>query len=87
MTQSKESGLKFEDQLKRLEDIVGRMESGDLTLDESLKLYEEGVKLSQSCTKRLDEAQKRIEVLLRTGSGELKTVPADDDLKPKKSKK
>ena len=45
MTQAKE--VTFEDQLKRLEDIVGRMESGDLTLDESLKLYEEGVKLSQ----------------------------------------
>ena len=85
MTTAKE--LKFEDQLKRLEDIVGKMESGDLTLDESLKLYEEGVKLSQSCTKRLEEAQKRIEILLRGGSGELKTVEADDDLKPKKNKK
>lgn len=85
MTQPKE--LKFEDQLKRLEDIVGKMESGDLTLDDSLKLYEEGVKLSQSCTKRLEEAQKRIEILLRSSSGELKTVPADDDLKPKKAKK
>lgn len=85
MSQAKE--LKFEDQLKRLEDIVGRMESGDLTLDESLKLYEEGVKLSQSCTKRLEEAQKRIEVLLRTSSGDLAAVPADDDLKPKKNKK
>lgn len=85
MTQGKE--VKFEDQLKRLEDIVGRMESGDLTLDESLKLYEEGVKLSQSCSKRLDEAQKRIDVLLRTSSGELAAVPADEDLKPKKSKK
>ena len=85
MTTAKE--LKFEDQLKRLEDIVGKMESGDLTLDESLKLYEEGVKLSQGCTKRLEEAQKRIEVLLRGSTGELKTVPADDDLKPKKNKK
>lgn len=78
---------KFEDQLKRLEDIVGRMESGDLTLDESLKLYEEGVKLSQGCTRRLEEAQKRIEILLRSSSGELKTVSADSDLKPKKAKK
>lgn len=85
MTAPKE--LKFEDQLNRLEEIVGRMESGDLTLDESLKLYEEGVKLSQSCSKRLEEAQKRIEILLRSGSGDLKTVPADDDLKPKKAKK
>lgn len=85
MTQAKEA--KFEDQLKRLEDIVGRMESGDLTLDESLKLYEEGIKLSQGCTKRLEEAQKRIEVLLRSSSGESRAVPADDDFKPKKAKK
>ncbi len=85
MTQVKEA--KFEDQLKRLEDIVGRMESGDLNLDEALKLYEEGIKLSQGCTKRLEEAQKRIEVLLRSSSGEAKAVPADEDFKPKKAKK
>ncbi len=54
---------KFEDALKKLEKIVAELESGKLTLDESLKKYEEGVKLSNMCSKLLESAQKKIEIL------------------------
>ncbi len=51
---------KFEDALEKLEGIVRKMESGDLPLEESLKSFEEGMKLIRFCTIRLDEAQRRI---------------------------
>jgi len=82
-----EKEVKFEDSLKKLEDIVDQLEGGDLNLDKSLKLYEEGVKLTRSCTHRLEEAQKRIEVLMRSSSGKLETAEVDENLKPKRKKK
>jgi len=84
---SETKAVKFEDALQKMEDIVEKLEGGDLSLDESLKLYEEGVQISQSCSRRLEEAQKRIEILTRGKSGELSTAPAAEDLKPKKTKK
>jgi exodeoxyribonuclease VII small subunit len=60
---------KFEKALAKLEDIVRRMEQGDLTLEESLKAFEEGIRLSRLCAKRLDEAERRIQVLLKTEEG------------------
>ena len=62
-------GMKFEEALKRLEKIVGELESGKLSLDESLKKYEEGVRLSRSCHKTLQTAQKKIQVLTKKGEG------------------
>ena len=56
---------KFEDNLNRLEEIVRRMESGELSLEDSLKAFEEGIKLSRLCGKKLDEAERRIETLLQ----------------------
>ena len=56
---------KFEEALERLEEIVRRMEAGEMTLEESLKAFEEGIKLSRLCTKKLDEADRRVELLLR----------------------
>jgi len=53
--------LSFEEALKKLEDIVAKLESDEITLDESIQLYEEGIKLSRYCTKRLEEAEQRIE--------------------------
>lgn len=55
---------KFEDSLKKLEDIVKKMEKGDLALDEALKSFEEGIKLIRFCQGKLDEAQRRVEILL-----------------------
>jgi len=65
---------KFEEALERLEEIVRRMEEGEMTLEESLKAFEEGIKLSRLCAKKLDEADRRVELLLRE-DGELATKP------------
>ncbi len=56
---------KFEECLQRLEAIVKEMERGDLPLEESLKLFEEGVALSASCRKELEDAEGKIEILLK----------------------
>lgn len=56
---------KFEESLQRLEVIVKEMEKGDLPLEQSLKLFEEGVALSASCRKELEAAEGRIEILLK----------------------
>ena len=60
---------KFEEALKKLEKIVREMESGDLTLEKSLKSFEEGVRLSRFCAKKLDEAERRIDILLKNEEG------------------
>jgi exodeoxyribonuclease VII small subunit len=65
---------KFEDALGRLEDIVRRMEAGDMGLEESLKAFEEGIKLARICSRKLDEAERRVEMLLKEGN-ELVTKP------------
>ncbi|MDH4222626.1 MAG: exodeoxyribonuclease VII small subunit [candidate division Zixibacteria bacterium] len=65
----------FESALKRLEEIVQKLEGGDLSLDESLKLFEEGIELSRFCTKKLSEAQAGVEKLIRSGEKEFKTTP------------
>jgi exodeoxyribonuclease VII small subunit len=61
--------IKFESAVKRLEEIVNKLEGGDLSLDDSIKLFEEGVKLYQICLKRLDEAEKKVEILLKDKDG------------------
>jgi exodeoxyribonuclease VII small subunit len=60
----------FEQALVQLEQVVQKLEKGDLPLEESLKLYEEGVRLSRLCHRRLEEAEGRIEVLLKDARGE-----------------
>ena len=69
------SDIKFEDALQRLERIVDQLEAGNLALEESLKVFEEGVGLARHCARYLDEAEKRIELLTRDESGTLKTEP------------
>jgi exodeoxyribonuclease VII small subunit len=59
----------FEMQLAALEKVVRELERGDLPLEESLKLFEDGVRLSRECQERLNQAERRIEVLLRDGEG------------------
>ena len=65
---------KFEEALEKLEEIVRRMEAGEMTLEESLKAFEEGIKLSRLCAKKLDEADRRVEILLRE-EGDLTAKP------------
>jgi len=69
----------FEKALKRLEEIVNKLESGDLPLDESLKIFEEGVKLSRFCAKKLDEAERKVEVLLKNEKGKFTTKPFSEE--------
>ena len=68
--------MKFEDALKKLEKIVADLENSELGLEEALKKYEEGVQLSQFCTKKLNEAQKKVQVLSKKG-GTLEARPLD----------
>jgi exodeoxyribonuclease VII small subunit len=56
---------KFEKALEQLEGIVKKMEEGDLSLDESLKAFEEGIRLSRFCADKLDETERKVEILLR----------------------
>ena len=64
----------FEAQLASLERIVRELERGDLPLERSLELFEQGVRLSRECQERLNEAERRIEVLLRSGDGSTTTL-------------
>lgn len=66
--------MKFEEALKKLEKIVDDLEGGNLALDDSLAKYEEGIRLSKMCAKKLEIAKKKVEILLKSedGSVELK---------------
>lgn len=59
--------IKFEDAIKKLEDIAKELESGNLDLDESVDKFEEGMKLSKVCNKMLNEAEKKINLLIDNG--------------------
>lgn len=65
---------KFEDCIQRLEQIVTQLEKGDIPLEQALKLFEEGIQLSQSCRKDLEEAEGKVEILLRQ-NGKLTPEP------------
>jgi len=69
--------MKFEEALKKLEKIVGDLERGELSLDSSLKKYEEGVKLAAICTSKLEEAEKKIEILVQSATGKKEKKPFD----------
>jgi len=70
---------RFEEALKELERIVERLEKGDLPLEDALTLFEEGVKLSRFCHKKLDEAQKKVEILLREEGGATVVQPFEPE--------
>lgn len=61
----------FEQSVNELEEIVSALENGETTLDESLKLFEQGIKLSKSCQSMLDKAQQKVTVLLQNEDGEI----------------
>lgn len=66
----KEKETSFEDAMQRLEEIVNALEDGNASLDASLKLFEEGVKLVTECKARLDGAEQRVKMLIEKGNGE-----------------
>ncbi len=70
----------FEEALKGLEAVVERLESGEPPLEESIRLFEEGMRLSETCRKRLDEADRKIELLLRKPGGVSREAAEEDDI-------
>ena len=77
MTNSKPKN--FEASLEELERIVRQLEQGELTLEKSLELFEQGVKLSRECQERLNQAERRIEVLMRDNQGRTTVQPFDPE--------
>ena len=65
----------FEAALKRLEEIVRKLEGGELPLDTALELFEEGIQLSRFCNTTLEAAERRVEILLKSDSGQPRAVP------------
>lgn len=66
---------RFEDHFKKLEAVVNRLESGDLPLEESVKLFEEGMRLTRICSEKLTEIRKKVEILLKDEKGETVVQP------------
>jgi len=69
----------FEKSLARLEEVVRRLENANLTLDDAMKLFEEGVSLTRDCQKQLEEAEGRVEILLKKADGKIIAVPFDPE--------
>jgi exodeoxyribonuclease VII small subunit len=75
MAEKKEPKLTFEAGLERLEQIVKQLEQGDLALEKSLELFEEGMKLSGLCRKQLEEAESKVELLVKKSDGKMAAEP------------
>ena len=71
--------LKYEEALKRLEKLVSELDRSELDLETRLKKFEEGTKLARVLLKKLDQAKKKVELLVKTNVGEATLVPFDDD--------
>lgn len=69
--------MTFERAIARLEEIVGALDGGELSLDESVALFEEGVKLAKQCSKQLTKAQGRLETLVKKPDGSSDSEPLD----------
>ena len=67
--------MKFEEAMERLEDIVQGLEEGELTLEESLVTFEEGMKLIKFCSKKLEEAEQKVTMLVQGSDGDLSQQP------------
>ena len=77
MAQSPE--IKYEEALKRLEKLVAELDRSELDLETRLKKFEEGTKLARLLVKKLDQAKKKVDVLVKTNVGDAALVPFDDD--------
>jgi len=71
--------VSFEIALKELEGIVKQLETGEAKLEEALELFERGVKLTKFCSQKLDEAEKKIELLVKDSQGQYKAVPFEPE--------
>lgn len=72
---------KFEEAMERLEAIVESLDKGDLSLDESLKIFEEGMTLVNFCSKKLEEAEQKVTILIKEGSGKYRQQAFEADEK------
>ncbi len=79
MAEEKQKKLSFEAALKRLEDVLDSLEHGDLPLEEAMRAFEEGVKLVRVCHQKLDEVEKRVELLLKDDTGRFFTRPCPEE--------
>ena len=79
MTNNEPQTKSFETSLQALEEIVHKLEHGDLPLEDSLGLFEQGIRLARECQERLSQAERRIEVLLRDQQGRSTTAPFTDN--------
>ena len=80
MSQANETkDVKYEDALKRLEKLVTELDRSELDLETRLKKFEEGTKLARLLLKKLDQAKKKVELLVKTHVGDAALVPFDDD--------
>jgi exodeoxyribonuclease VII small subunit len=69
----------FESAMKQLEQIAQELEAGDLSLELAMKKFEEGIQLSRFCTKKLDETERRISILLQDSGGSIQEVPFEEN--------
>jgi len=67
--------MNFEESLKKLEDIVRQLEEGELTLEQSLDFFQQGIMLSKICSKMLDEAEQKVNILIRDKNGRISEQP------------
>ena len=74
------ANIKFEDALKRLEEIVDELEGGSQSLDDALKKYEEGIKLSKLCAKQLEAAKNKVEILMKSEDGSVDIQPFNESM-------
>ncbi|MBI4011860.1 MAG: exodeoxyribonuclease VII small subunit [Candidatus Rokubacteria bacterium] len=84
MAAPEEPTPKFEEAMARLEQIVHALEAGNLSLDDSLRVFEEGTALLRYCTRRLEETERRIEVLMQDEAGGLRAQPFKWEEEPEK---
>ncbi|HBA72345.1 MAG: exodeoxyribonuclease VII small subunit [Geobacteraceae bacterium GWC2_55_20] len=71
---------KFETSLKKLEEVVKRLEGGSLSLEDSLKAFEEGVRHAAFCSAKLDEAERKVDILLKQKDGSMKREPFESEV-------
>ncbi len=82
MTEEELNSLQFDEALQRLEQLVGQLESGRLSLEDSLRAFDDGMKLHRICADRLGQARKKVELLVKDNAGEWKwqdQTPAQEE--------
>jgi exodeoxyribonuclease VII small subunit len=74
---TRKKSINFEDSLSQLEELVNALEAGDLSLEESLKAFEKGIRITRECNEALKEATQRVELLTRNDQGDIEATPFD----------